>query len=239
MKTGTFVRGYRISRFGMGMLTVFLFLVGSVGCAPVAEQPLPTDIPSALPTTVIPTPTLPAEPALPSGWQTDAPPQQCSFRISHPAEMQGASQDKYSWLITTPMADQDQAARNFIYVTAVPSDFQSGTELAYNYDPAGADLLLNLPVGEARSVHTSSDMAPWFTFTRLPDVTIGGQAVQAYENAKPWEFPAGTKETRYFLKTNDCIYQFGGYFDTTGSAQPGAISEDLFNQIVATFQVNS
>jgi hypothetical protein len=151
--------------------------------------------------------------------------------------MQGASQDAYSWLITSAAIDPDQAARNFLYVTSVPNDFQSGTELAYNYDPAGADLLLNLQVGGAQSVHTSPDMAPWFTFTRLPDVTIGDHVVQAYENAKPWEFPAGTKEIRYFLKTNDCLYQFGGYMDTTGSTQPGAITEDLFHQIVATFQV--
>jgi hypothetical protein len=226
-----------LDRFGVQLLIASLILAGIVGCAPVAAQPLPTDVPSAIPTTIIPTATILAAPTVPSGWQTDTPQQACGFSISHPTEMQGASQDSYSWLITTSLTDPDQAARNFIYVTTVPKDFQSGTDLAYNYDPAGADLLLNLPVGEAKSVHTSPDMAPWFTFTRQPDATIGDQVVQAYENSKPWEFPAGTKEIRYYLKTNDCIYQFGGYFDTTGSTQVGAISEDLFNQIVATFQV--
>ena len=68
---------------------------------------------------------------------------------------------------------------------------------------------------------------------------IGDQMAQAYENTQPWEFPAGTKEIRYYLKANDCTYQIGGYLDTTSSTQPGAISEDLFNQIVATFQVKS
>jgi hypothetical protein len=80
-------------------------------------------------------------------------------------------------------------------------------------------------------------MAPWFTFTRRPDTTIGDQVARAYENTRPWEFPAGTKEIRYYLKTDNCIYQVGGYMDTTGSTQPGAITEDLFNQIVATFQL--
>jgi hypothetical protein len=236
MQVGNFLRKSRISRFGMRLLIAALVLVGIVGCAPVPAQPLPTDAPSPVP----PTATLAAEPTVstvPAGWQTDTGSQQCGFSISHPAEMQGVSQDSYSWLITTSVSDQDQAARNFVYVTAVPSDFQSGTELAYNYDPAGADLLLNLQVREAKSVHPSPDMAQWFTFTRLPDVTIGDQTAQAYENAKPWEFPAGTKELRYYLKANDCIYQVGGYFDTTGSTKPGTMSEALFNQIVATFQV--
>jgi hypothetical protein len=151
--------------------------------------------------------------------------------------MQFTNQDKYSWLITTSASDPDQVARNFVYVTAVPNDFQSGTELAYNYTPAGAELLLNMQVGEAKSVHASPDMAPWFTFTRKPDTTISGQVAQAYENTQPWEFPAGTKEIRYYLKTDNCIYQVGGYMDTTGSTQLGAITEDLFNQIVATFQL--
>jgi hypothetical protein len=176
---------------------------------------------------------------MPSDWQTDTPQQQCGFTISHPTEMQGASQDSYSWLITTSTTDPDQAARNFVYVTAIPNDFQSGTELAYNYDPAAVDLLMNIQVGEAKPVHASPDMAQWFTFTRRPDVMIGDQMAQAYENTQPWEFPAGTKEIRYYLKANDCTYQIGGYLDTTSSTQPGAISEDLFNQIVATFQVKS
>ena len=222
------------SRLKVRLLIASLFLVGIAGCAPVATQPLPTVIPSPLPTA-----TLPAEPSVPSGWQTSTSPQQCGFNISHPAEMQGASQDSYSWLITTSVTDPDQAARNFIYVTAVPDDFQSGTELAYNYDPSGVDLLLNLQVGEAKSVHASPDMAQWFTFTRTSDITIGDQVAQAYENTQPWEFPAGTKEIRYYLKAKDCTYQIGGYMDTTGSTQPGTVSEDLFNQIVATFQVKS
>ena len=222
------------SRFRVRLLIAGLVLVGIVGCAPVATQPLPTAVPSPLPTA-----TIPAEPTMPSGWQTDTPTQKCGFSISHPAEMQGVSQDSYSWLITTSAPDPDQVARNFVYVTTVPDDFQSGTDLAYNYDPAGADLLLNLQVGEAKSVHVSPDMAQWFTFRRTPDITIGDQAAQAYENTQPWEFPAGTKEIRYYLKANNCTYQIGGYMDTTGSTQAGAITEDLFNQIVATFQVES
>jgi hypothetical protein len=237
MKAGTFIGTLQTSRFGVRLLIASLFLGGVVGCAPVATQPLPTAIASPIPTA-----TQAAEPTVstvPSGWQTDIPQQACGFSISHPAEMQGAGQDSYSWLITTSVTDPDQAARNFVYVTAIPKDFQSGTELAYNYDPAAAALLLNMQVGEAKSVHASPDMAQWFSFTRRPDVTIGDQAAQAYENTQPWEFPAGTKEIRYYLEANDCTYQIGGYLDTTGSNQPGAINEELLDQIIATFRLTS
>jgi len=78
----------------------------------------------------------------------------------------------------------------------------------------------------------------WFTYTRLPDTVINNYAAQTYENTQPWEFPAGTKEIRYYLKANGCTYLIGGYVDTTGSNQPGAINEELFNQVIATFQVN-
>jgi hypothetical protein len=58
-----------------------------------------------------------------------------------------------------------------------------------------------------------------------------------YANTQPWEFPAGTKEIRYYLKANGCTYLIGGYVDTTGSNQPGAINEELFNQVIATFRL--
>jgi len=62
-------------------------------------------------------------------------------------------------------------------------------------------------------------------------------AAQKYENVQPWEFPSGTKEVRYYLSLNGCTYQIGGYLDTIQTNQPGAITEDLFNQIVATIHL--
>jgi hypothetical protein len=236
LNTGTAVPNSQTSRFGVLVRFACLFLLGVVGCVPVATQTAPTDVPSPIPTTAATLPTVPTL-SIPSGWQTVTSEQQCGFNISHPAEMKGVSQDSYSWLISTAATDPDQVAPNFVYVTAVPTDFQNGTEIAYNYDSAVTDLLMNMQVGAAQPVHTNPDMATWFTFTRLPDITIDGQVAQAYENTQPWEFPAGTKEIRYYLKANDCIYQLGGYMDTTGSTQPGAIDEDLVNQIVATFQL--
>jgi hypothetical protein len=80
-------------------------------------------------------------------------------------------------------------------------------------------------------------METWLTFERKLDIQIGGYTAQIYENLKPWEFPSGMKEIRYYLSSDGCIYLIGGYVDATESNQPGAIMENLFHQIIATAQV--
>ena len=69
-------------------------------------------------------------------------------------------------------------------------------------------------------------------------VALSNQTAQTYENTQPWEFPLGTKEIRYYLKANGCTYLVGGYMATVGSGQPGAIDEELFDQIIATFRLD-
>ncbi|MEO7840406.1 MAG: hypothetical protein ABIU06_13745 [Anaerolineales bacterium] len=54
---------------------------------------------------------------------------------------------------------------------------------------------------------------------------------------QPWKFPLGTKEIRYTLQANGCTYLIGGYLATVGSGQPGAIDEELFDQVIATFRL--
>ena len=124
-------------------------------------------------------------------------------------------------------------------MSVIPDGFQGEAGEVYNYDPAAAETLLNLQVGEGKSLHDNPNVAQGFTYTRLPDTTLSNQAAQTYENTQPWEFPAGTKEIRYLLQANGCTYLIGGYMDTTGSAQPGAMNEDRFNQIITTFRIKS
>src|SRR5688500_16544775 len=63
--------------------------------------------------------------------------------------------------------------------------------------------------------------------------------VSPLENTQPWEFARGTKEIRYYLQANGCTYLIGGYFATMDSGEPRAISEELFDEIIATFRVTS
>jgi hypothetical protein len=92
-------------------------------------------------------------------------------------------------------------------------------------------------VGESTLLREDPTTARWFTFTCLPDTTVGNQSAQMYENTQPWDFPPSTKEIRYYLQGNGCTYLIGADLATVGSGQPGAIGEDLFDQIIASFRL--
>jgi hypothetical protein len=152
--------------------------------------------------------------------------------------MEGASQGMYSGILSVATTEPSGPVPNFIYISVIPDDFQSDEPgIIYNYDAAETQTLLSLQVGESVSLRENLDIAPSFTYTRLPDAKLSDQPAQAYENTQPWEFPSGTKEIRYYLKANGCTYLVGGYMATGDLGQPGAIHEELFNQIIATFRL--
>jgi hypothetical protein len=177
----------------------------------------------------------------PEGWATHTS-QQCEYSISYPAEMRATEQTPYSQLFSFPSDNPDAGFPNFVYVSVITPEIQDRAQAGayaaevYNYDPAATDRLLSMQVGDTASVHQNPGLSG-FTYQRLPDAQIGGQAARAYENVQPWEFPAGTKEVRYYASSEGCTYLMGAYMDTTGANQPGAITEDLFHQIVATVQL--
>jgi hypothetical protein len=217
-----------------------LLLVINASCVPVSTQPALQPTPSAIEPTLAPTmpsPTDTDEALIPAGWTTYTS-QLCEYAISLPADMQIWDEEPYSRTFGFKLANPEEGVRNFIYVSIIMQESQNlDGESIYNYDPMQADFLLNMQVGESKAVHPVSDLAPWFTYQRQPDTTLNGYAAQTYENLQPWEFPEGTKEMRYYLSMNDCMVQIGGYLDTTQSNQPGAITEDLFHQIVASLRV--
>jgi len=206
------------------------------GCGPSPVVPTPGAVePGAAPTEA-------AAVTIPAGWATHAG-QQCTYEISYPPEMQVTDQNAYSQLISMPMSESDAGTPNFIYVSVIPPEIRekvgAGTYLAdvYNYDPAATETLMAMQVGESKSAHPVPAMEAGFTYQRLPDATLGGVTAMAFENTQPWEFPPGTKEIRYYATANDCTYLIGGYMNATGSNQPGAVSEELFQQIMATVRL--
>jgi hypothetical protein len=242
MNIGTQVRDSRSYRLYMSLALLSLLVGLAAGCAPAATQPVePATTPPQVEATqpVDPTTAPPAtEATLPSGWESYTSPGQCGYTISHPADMEGASQNTYSWTLTHATTEPSGPFPNFIYVSVIPADFQGGAGEIYNYDPAETQTLLSLQAGQSRSLREDPALAPSFTYTRLTDTPLSNQAAQAYENIQPWEFPSGTKEIRYYLQANGCTYLIGGYMSSVDSGEPGAIHEQLFHEIIATFQTN-
>lgn len=226
MIAGTRVRNSCTGQLGIRLIVLSVLFGGVAGCAQVSAPPFTLSA------------TAPVEATVPSGWETHTSPGQCGYAISHPPNMEGASQGTYSWIVNPLASDPGGPVWNFVYISVIPDEFQSGgDEIIYNYDPVEAETLLNMQVGESKPLRDDPDTAQWFTYTRLPDTVLSNQAAQAYENAQPWEFPMGTKEIRYYFQANGCIYLVGGYLDNTGSNQLAGINEELFDQIVATFRL--
>ena len=223
-----------------GLMILSILLGGVAGCAPRSTQPTvpPTVLSDAQPT-ALPA-TVPA-PTLQPGWETytaSADQGQCGYAIDHPSDMDIASQGTYSWLLSHTTTEPSGPVPSFIYISVIPDGFQSSEPGSiYNYDPAETQTLLSMQVGESRSLREDTEIAPSFTYTRLPDTALAGQAAQTYENTQPWEFPQGTKEIRYYLQGNNCTYLVGGYLVSAGSGQTGAIDQALFDQIIATFRL--
>ena len=221
------------------LISLTIFVAVLTACA---AQSTPAATPteaSAVPIDVS-TPTAIPAPTLPSGWETytaSAGPGTCGYTIDHPSDMEGSSEGDYAWTLNRAISKPSGPVLSFIYISVIPDDFQSSEPgVIYNYDPAETQTLLNLQVGTSGSQHADSNFAESFTYTRLPDTTLDGQAAQTYENTQPWEFPVGTKEIRYYLKGNGCTYLIGGYLVPAGSEDAVGINEGLFNQIIATFR---
>jgi len=191
--------------------------------------------------------TVPAETnqePIPATWTTyTSASQQCGYVVSYPSELQVSEQTPYSQIFSFQLADSDAVNPNFIYVSVVTPEIQNMVKEGiynhdvYNYDPVVTETMLNMQPGESKSVHQAPEMEIGFTYERKPDTQINGHIVQTYENLQPWEFPSGTKEIRYYLSLDGCTYLIGGFVDTTESNQPGAMTESLFRQIVATVQM--
>jgi hypothetical protein len=252
------VRERRTGQFSAFVIIAVLLLAVSVSCTAVtsdsspqptpivSEQlvapatPLPTataEAPAPTETAPLPAPTEAAVAPMPAGWTTFTN-QTCTYTISYPAEMQVSGQGSSSQTVAFDLDAPGQGQPNFIYVSVIDQSSPAADgEVIYNYDPAETETLLNMGVGESKAIRDIADVAPWFTYERKADTPVGGQVAQTYENAKPWEFPSGTEEIRYYVSANDCTYLIGGYLDSTNSGQAGAINEELFNQIMATVQI--
>jgi hypothetical protein len=175
---------------------VYWFLTG------VRNNPLITDI--------APTPTESPLENKPDSWVTYI--SDFGYKISYPKSYLVTENGDYSITIEKPSGIHGAGNPNFIYVSLVPEDKYESEGGFYNYNPEQFKKLQKLEVGDSVSLAVSGqDLDNWFTYTRVNDTDIDEYTARRFENTKPWEFPAGTKETRFTFNAEGNIYIIGYY----------------------------
>lgn len=206
--------------------------------APVETQsPAATDLP-AEPTAVAPTAAVPTAaptaessvPQVPEGWNvfTDAA---NGYAVAYPPAWEICQEQAASRIFCEIQAVPEGMGLPLrMYISVIPQDATNENFEIYNFfPPARVREFMALQVGESL-LKEPQVMAPdFFSYTRLPDRMVAGWNALVIENAKPWEFPAGTKDRVVFIVTEGDIYMIGMYYQTPEQLE-------MFEQALDSFQ---
>lgn len=123
---------------------------------------------------------------------------------------------------------------NFIYISVVTPDKLNAEGVVYNYNISDYQKLEELSVSEMVSFSSDGQLAEYFTYRRYPDKKITEEILaKQFVNEKPWEFPEGTKETRFIFVRDNRIFLVGAYIKPE-TVSDHFLSGDLFNKIIST-----
>ncbi len=173
---------------------------------------------------------------IPKGWQTYTN-DKTQFSISYPTDFEISDYGLNTQRIVKKVQTLGQGPSNFIYVSAILEGDQNKDGQIYNFNKTHLDSLVSMKVGDTKPVAgEEKELEQYVTFTRLPDIKIGGNKAMAFANMKPWEFPAGTKEYRYLIHQKNRTYIVGGYI-ATSETDEYSISETLYKKIIDTIQL--
>lgn len=217
------------------LVVLILLFAGIEGCAPVTAQPVETadPAPSPMPENDV---SVTAESETFIGGEGA-----CAYSISYPSDMESGTLGwQYSWILRYHdlVLPPPEVANNFIYISALPARTPTdGVGVVINYDYAEVETLEQMEIGESTTLRSGSDTAQETIFTRLPDKIIADQVAQAYESTEPSNSSTRIKEVRYYFRDSDCSYLIGAHLNAADSDQAGAITEELFDQIIATFDL--
>ncbi len=175
-------------------------------------------------------------PVVPSDWKTYRN-QEFSYSVIYPDTMDIANNGMNSITMNRKTENPDAVTTSSIYISVIPHGFVSEGGQIYNYNTKETTTLLNMKVGETKSLRedaASTEIMKAFSYTRLTNRTISGVSANAYVNNSPWEFPKGMKEYRYYVEQNNHTYMIGAY--VAADNKKGAIVEQEFLQIVSSFR---
>lgn len=199
------------------LIIVFLALLSSIATYFVLKSQSPKQPPQVVQTTPTPDPT--------ANWKTYAN-SKFSFLIKHPPDFEVS--DEGGILIQKIRNEPSGIETSFAYISIIPDGFVSRGGEIYNYITEETNKLLALGIGETVIVDPGLTNQ---SYTRLPDITVGGLPAKLFENYQPWEFPQGTKERRLYIHNGIQTYMIGGYLKDKGEVSP-----EFFNQILSTFR---
>lgn len=172
------------------------------------------------------------KPVIPAGWNVYEN-VDLYYSYAYPLEFTRDMSGSYSAQLYRNATTPSASTVNFIYFSVVPKSNTPQDGEIYNFSSRDYEVLMDMNIGEERSFSAESGLVEYFTYARLPDTTLGGYIARAFENEKPWEFPAGTKEIRYIVDRPEYIYVIGGYIETSSEPQR-FITRPLFDQVMAS-----
>jgi hypothetical protein len=160
-----------------------------------------------------------------TGGQTISDPAH-DYSMVVPSEWEACTTTEYSRVYCAPQSEPGAPGFPVFYVSVIPAGFTNDQGSVYNFmSEEVIRSVLTLPVGEALA--TDDPSAEYSTFTRLPDVTILGEAWAVIENTRVWEGGPDTKDRRLIARRDDRTCVVGTYYETQADL-------DIFASVLAT-----
>lgn len=174
---------------------------------------------------------------VPQGWKIYKD-TKFNYAVSYPVDQKFTVQPNgtNSIMIVKLTTEPGAGPANFIYVSVIPKNSFVNSGVIYNFNQPQFEMLEQIKVGDSISLsqNDNPELNDYFTYKRLPDITLASYKAKVYSNDKPWEFPSGTSEFRYYIEKNSFIYLIGGYVEAS-DIQNYYISKKTFFEILKTF----
>ncbi len=160
------------------------------------------------------------------------------YEIYIPNSMTSEKQSDYSKLFYPKEQPLGAGPTNFIYVSVVTPDKRDALGDVYNYNAEQFNKLIALTnIGDSVNLASGDvpDLGDWFTYTLVDEVSFNSGRAKVFENTRPWEFPAGTTETRFIFDSNENVYLLGYY---SGGDSGATLDPREAYKSILSFKVN-
>ncbi len=154
--------------------------------------------------------------------------QKYKYSVKYPSRLKPDEQTPKSTIFNTTQTQPGPAGFPSLYVSVIPNGFDNKDYSVYNYMPQDIISSFSLiNIGSTKQTQTGSYEEFW-TYTRLPDVSVGGVKGNVIENKKVWG-GIDVIDRRVFVIKNGLTYMIGTYYKDLNELND-------FQSFVATFK---